>query len=453
MKKLVCVIGAVITMAVVFAAARPSLDGRAVIADSGVMPKGLFARTIGYLPGDSVTVTNPATGKTVDVLILGSIDPSEGVAILLSSEAGDALNIKKDSNIQVKITKRAGSLDESVSGSAILDEDYREAGKIIDEVPAEAEITEEQGDSAIEYEASESTDEGMDSEQNILPLTEEVEEVLIDEEAASDTENTAEYSDDFEEITIEEDVYSEETDESKLEEEQILILDEESSDDTIEDETDEYVEIESLDESEDKNFDETVSEQDIVLTYDENEAKEDEETVTTEEKENENQAEESLDTIADDEKVAEDIVSETDTQSYAPIILVPSQPNPPEAVAKSDLETKINVSNETDVSKESLQKETEIVTEEKTISSYVVKSLKDLNQKSYYIQIATLGNEENIMALIKKYGDKYPIVLVPLSSGKAYQVMVGPLNIDEYGAVVERFKSYGYKDCFVRKIK
>ena len=120
MKKILSLVFAVFTVATIFAAARPSVDGRAVVCEEGEMPKGLFAKTIGYLPGDSVTVTNPANGTTVDVLVLGSIDSGEGVAILLSSEAAEKLLIKKDSNVQVKITRRTGSIDESVSGTAVL---------------------------------------------------------------------------------------------------------------------------------------------------------------------------------------------------------------------------------------------------------------------------------------------------------------------------------------------
>ena len=109
-----------------FATSKPSLDGRAVVAEEGVLPAGLFAKTVGYLPGDSVSVTNPATGITINVLVLGAIDPSAGVAILLSPEAADKLFITPDSNTQVRITKRAGMLDESVSG----------AGTVISDTPA-----------------------------------------------------------------------------------------------------------------------------------------------------------------------------------------------------------------------------------------------------------------------------------------------------------------------------
>jgi len=44
-------------------------------------------------------------------------------------------------------------------------------------------------------------------------------------------------------------------------------------------------------------------------------------------------------------------------------------------------------------------------------------------------------------------------VLVPLSTGTAYQVLLGPLGRDEYGTVLERFKAKGFKDAFVRKIR
>ena len=47
MKRFVSLVLTVFTVAVLFAAARPSLDGRAVVCEEGEMPKGLFARTIG----------------------------------------------------------------------------------------------------------------------------------------------------------------------------------------------------------------------------------------------------------------------------------------------------------------------------------------------------------------------------------------------------------------------
>ena len=136
MRKILVFILTIFTVALIFGAARPSLDGRALVADSGTMPKGFFARTVGYLPGDSITVTNPTNGASVDVLILGAIDPSEGVAILLSPEAADSLNIKKGSNAQVKLTKRSGSLESNARGSAVVSAEKTAADKAVTEKTA-----------------------------------------------------------------------------------------------------------------------------------------------------------------------------------------------------------------------------------------------------------------------------------------------------------------------------
>ena len=120
MKKLFGLIFSVLLCGTVFTSFSPSLDGRAVVAADGVMPKGVFAKTVGYLPGDTISVTSLTTKSTVDILVIGSIDSSEGVAILLSPEAAELLGLSKDSNNVVKITKRSGQLDEAVAGTAVI---------------------------------------------------------------------------------------------------------------------------------------------------------------------------------------------------------------------------------------------------------------------------------------------------------------------------------------------
>ena len=54
MKKLFVVILSVLLCGTIFTSFSPSLDGRAVVAPEGTMPKGVFAKTVGYLPGDSI---------------------------------------------------------------------------------------------------------------------------------------------------------------------------------------------------------------------------------------------------------------------------------------------------------------------------------------------------------------------------------------------------------------
>ena len=87
------------------------------------------------------------------------------------------------------------------------------------------------------------------------------------------------------------------------------------------------------------------------------------------------------------------------------------------------------------------------------LEKYKVSSMADLEKGKFYVQIAMLGDESNIRATIGKYGKQYPITLVPLSNGKGYQFLIGSLTMDEYGTVLNRFRSYGYKDAFLRKIK
>ncbi|MDY5124297.1 MAG: SPOR domain-containing protein [Treponema sp.] len=87
---------------------------------------------------------------------------------------------------------------------------------------------------------------------------------------------------------------------------------------------------------------------------------------------------------------------------------------------------------------------------EKLFEKYIVKS-ESLNKNKYYIQIAAYKNEENIMEIVNKYGKKYPLSFVELSDNRGYKILVGPLSVDEYKVVFERFKSYGFKDAFVKK--
>jgi hypothetical protein len=90
---------------------RPSVEGRALVAEEGEFPPGLYAKSAGFLPGDSVLVTNPATGVSINVMILGTLETQGGTAILLSPEAAVRLFITKNSNSLVSVTKRSSSVD------------------------------------------------------------------------------------------------------------------------------------------------------------------------------------------------------------------------------------------------------------------------------------------------------------------------------------------------------
>ena len=577
MKKNLAFIAALFFYGTLFTSFSPSLDGRAVVADDGVLPKGIFAKTVGYLPGDSISVTNLTNKSTVEILVIGAIDPSEGIAILLSPEAALLLGVEKGSNSVVKITKRSGQLDEAVAGTAIIGEgtnteEKSDTEEVVensskessDEAVAESEESvensdvaaaeetekpEESDEAAVEAKKTEelakteevsadtveknpeSTEENSDipednadvSEENIAaeekidipdepiantsePVNENVEEEklneeplneeIIDEERISEpasddriaaSEKNYERVDDY--LPDENAAASEKVDGGELSdiEEKEAAKPAENSDDTEKiaesapDYNDDIIASEKIDESEPESI-ENVQDDKKIAEADKIESREPvEESIPA-------PFEEDLDEIKPSEKVlaetlsentvqeplkddselseietsAEEAVAETvepvidekaeeDSEKYEPIVLVPANPNPPEQ-AKADSDDKIAETQE-------LENTVAVPVKPNTsgdmsdFAENTVSSLKELERGKYYVQIAVLKDSANIKSIFDKYYGKYPITLVPLAGSAARQVLIGPLNVDEYGTVINRFKSYGYKDSFLRKIR
>lgn len=500
MKKILSLVFAVFTVATIFAAARPSVDGRAVVCEEGEMPKGLFAKTIGYLPGDSVTVTNPANGTTVDVLVLGSIDSGEGVAILLSSEAAEKLLIKKDSNVQVKITRRTGNIDESVSGTAVLTEESEEN---VSEPEAEQNIAEsEENQDSVEFEEAETPVEENKISESDSEITEC--ETPVEDTETVELENTE---------PVEENTGSEAESEvleekpEDIENENSEVFDADSFDEESEAPADEQkedlsesVETEELSETEDTNTENSPepseeensekidapapevqkepdgeivdekkpenleTEEDSASPESFSEDIENVETETnsdvTEDKEQSEHFESEELAETDDTEVSENVslAENTVAEEYAPIVLTPSALNPPETEnenieeeSKDEPLKEVFVPEQADEKVESVS----VVEENAEISGFesFVTTDAELKKGMYYLQIATLSNEENVANLTEKYGKKYPLALIKQENKNAYRVLVGPLNADEFGMIKERFESYGFKDAFLRKIK
>ena len=169
----------VLAACTMFASFSPSLDGRAVVVDDGVFPQGLFAKTVGYLPGDIISVANITGETTVDLLVIGALDPSEGVAIMLSPEAADAIGIDKDANNIVKITKRSGQ-DERVYGTAVI----AKQNYVPETKAEETEIKEEAEDAFVNDDIDEAHAEEFEEEAAVAEETEESEETPVEEELA-----------------------------------------------------------------------------------------------------------------------------------------------------------------------------------------------------------------------------------------------------------------------------
>jgi hypothetical protein len=404
----------VLAAGILFTSESPSLDGRAVVADQGVFPKGLFAKTVGYLPGDTISVTNPANAERIDILVIGSLDPSEGVAVMLSPEAANALNIKKNSNNLVKLTKRNGNVDEIANGSAVI-----ASGSPAEDVPVQEEkplsqVIEEALENGVPVDVAEKqavakaeedlADKMFDKADEDIQAQEEAEAAA---QEAAEEEALAEDAVAEGEEAVEEAVAAAEAEEAVPETEypEYEAVQDELAGEIEEDPEEEFVEAEVQDEIvEDVAVEDPVVEDPVV-------------------------EDELAEEIPEPEAIEED--------EYEAIVLVPSESKTPES----------NLVDEPLIIEES---EPELVVDNPSPVSGVayLNGFDELASKKYYVQIAVYKSAENVSEIANKYADRYPITVV--QQGSKSPVLVGPLNVDEYGVVLERFKSYGFKDAFVK---
>ncbi|MBQ0161986.1 MAG: SPOR domain-containing protein [Treponema sp.] len=430
----------------------PSLDGRAVVADKGVFPAGLFAKTVGYLPGDSISVTNPANGQNIEILVIGSLDPSEGVAVMLSPEAADCLGIKKNSNMLVKLTKRSGELDENANGTCVLTQAKAPA------VTEKEEEIEEKEEEIVEVEEAQEVMEIADTEVIDEEVPAEIEEVAV-------TDNTEE---DFvvPEEGIEEDTIPEEdkpviVDNTYIPEEEGVDEDEIPEEET-EDVAPLVVEDNYVVPEEEGVEEDDIPEEDKPAIVDNTYIPEEEGVEEDEIPEEDKPVIVDNAVIPDEEEIEEDElppeeIAEEEEEDFDSIVLVPAEENPPEA-EDEPLEEEIEEPAPAEESVIADVIEPEPVVEpvvekpvEKEFEAPVEVTSGSFEKGKWYIQIGVYAKQENVNEIIRKYGKKYPI-FIDQKNSKNY-VLIGPLTMDEYGAVLQRFKAFGYKDAFVKKIK
>lgn len=506
----------------IFADSSASVEGVIEVAGKDELPAGYFGKAAGYLPGDSVSITNPNTGITLQILNLGTLDASGGIAILISEESAKSLGIERNSGVKVKLAPRSGYFDETVSGNAVLDEKTLPAAKEepVSDVSAEPAVqagpeaasqpaenaavsvepaapvavagvpliadTEDSAEeenaevAAVEDEAETPVDEidsedetdfsdeeklsaepveeaaTADEELSVESVEEQTEPVIV--EAPAPTEECEVPEEPYEDYESVEDGFLESKEAveqpSPAEESEVEAVTVEEPD-PIEEETEDLPEEEN---AELVIVEEPQEEEPETPTEDETE----EEAVTVEEPspiEEDSAAEENqMEEVSEAEEVVAEPNAEPEAQSsgesessdYAPIVLVPSEPESPEPPVDASIENEPieivpveSVPEEKTAEPEPLQTEYPV-----SIQDYVVSSESALASNCYYIQIATMGNIKNIENILVKYS-KYPVSLIP--AGKNYRVLVGPLSVDEYGAVLEKFKNAGFKDAFVRK--
>ena len=465
MKKLFSGLLVFLLAVTMFADSKDVVEGVIEVADEGKFPAGHFGQAAGYLPGDSIFVSNPATGVTLQFLNLGTLDSAEGVAVLLSKESAKTLGLDKDKNVRCKLNMRYGSFDESVVGQAVIDEsdaarmnekkENAELAKADVEVPAEEKAAEPVAVEEIPAETVEAVAEETVPAAGV-PLIEEEEiaEETVEDIPAETEEAVAVAVESEEEIVEDYEMDDEDFAGTKKAVEapspaEIAEVEEEKENTAEEIVTEEAVASEAV--TEEAVTEEAVTEEAVT-----------EETIAEEVPAEEKTApvvEESVLAEVETKPVEEEIVAED--EEYAPIVLVPTEKVVPETTPAETVEIESTMSSreETAVSvvpvAESAAENKIEVAETRTASpktsfeKYIVESESLLPKNRWYVQIASYGNVENIEKTVSKYS-KYPLNLVPNGKG-AYRVIVGPLNEDEYASVLKKFKAFGFKDAFLRK--
>jgi hypothetical protein len=186
-------------------------SGNVVIARKGELPGGLFVKAAGYLPGDSVVLSNPETGESLSLLNLGTLDAAEGTALLVSQEAAAKLGLEPSVKLTVKLTGRDGTIDKSSTGSAVLEK--ASAGNIPRETVSEPENTAEPESDELSYEVDDEN-----SEDDFMSVKNAVEQPSPADEIETPVSNVQEPVETVEETPVEE-TPVEETPEEEIPEE------------------------------------------------------------------------------------------------------------------------------------------------------------------------------------------------------------------------------------------
>ena len=78
--------------------------------------------------------------------------------------------------------------------------------------------------------------------------------------------------------------------------------------------------------------------------------------------------------------------------------------------------------------------------------------INNLEKGKWYVQLGVYSRPDNVEDEISRIGPAYPVAIqnIGTDTSPMFRVLLGPLNQGESGAMLQRFKSIGYADAFVR---
>jgi len=86
----------------------------------------------------------------------------------------------------------------------------------------------------------------------------------------------------------------------------------------------------------------------------------------------------------------------------------------------------------------------------RTDTAFSIPRIFALDRGQYYVQLAALDSPEQVESAVHRIDRSYRPVVYK-DGDDWYRILLGPLNQGESAAILQRFKSIGYKDAFVRR--
>ncbi|MDR2477498.1 MAG: hypothetical protein LBD18_06915 [Treponema sp.] len=86
-------------------------------------------------------------------------------------------------------------------------------------------------------------------------------------------------------------------------------------------------------------------------------------------------------------------------------------------------------------------------------SPFLVPMITSMEKGKYYVQLGAYSRAELVEDEINRIGVKNPLTIQNIGSDEKplFRILLGPLNLGESGAMLQRFKSIGYKDAFLHR--
>jgi len=86
-----------------------------------------------------------------------------------------------------------------------------------------------------------------------------------------------------------------------------------------------------------------------------------------------------------------------------------------------------------------------------TVTQFSAPIIQSFVKGMYYVQIGAYRTAQTVESEISKIEKNLPVALMKVESedGPIYRILIGPLNLGESGAILQRYKA-AYKDAFIR---